>query len=65
MSFTCTICEEPSTQICVRCTKDTCANHLCPRCRECSDCCNCEVRLNEVEQPAEPNAGDELESPGT
>ena len=47
MSFTCVICEEPSTGICVNCTKDTCANHLCPKCRACSDCCNCEVHLDE------------------
>jgi hypothetical protein len=51
MPFTCSICEEESTHICVACTKDSCDNHLCERCSRCSDCCGCEVRLNE----AEPN----------
>ena len=45
--FTCHICAEPSTQICVFCTKDACANHLCLKCHRCSDCCECEVRLDE------------------
>ncbi len=49
MPFTCSICEEESTRICVSCTKDSCANHLCERCFRCSDCCGCEVRLNEEE----------------
>ena len=30
-TFACSICEEPSTEICVYCTKDVCDNH---RCRE-------------------------------
>lgn len=47
MPFHCTICEEESTDICVRCTKDTCANHLCSKCGKCSDCCTCEVKLDE------------------
>ncbi len=47
MPFTCSICEEESTQICVRCTKDACDNHLCQKCRRCSDCCECEVPLAE------------------
>lgn len=47
MPFTCTICGEESTRICVRCTKDTCANHLCEKCGRCSDCCECEVPLEE------------------
>jgi hypothetical protein len=34
-------------RICVRCTKDTCANHLCDRCGACSDCCDCEIHLNQ------------------
>ena len=52
MPFVCSICEEESTRICVRCTKDTCANHLCEKCSACSDCCDCEVRLEaEVEAP--------------
>jgi hypothetical protein len=45
MNFQCSICEEASTRICVSCTKDTCRNHLCEKCASCSDCCNCEVRL--------------------
>jgi hypothetical protein len=50
MAFICTICEEQSTRICVKCTKDTCGNHLCEKCGACSDCCDCEVRLdNELE----------------
>ena len=47
MPFTCTICEEESTRICVWCTKDTCPNHLCQKCGRCSDCCECEVPLDE------------------
>jgi hypothetical protein len=45
MPFTCSICAEESTRICVRCTKDACDNHLCEKCRKCSDCCECEVAL--------------------
>lgn len=48
MPFACSICEQESTKICVFCTKDSCDNHLCPRCGCCSDCCECEVPLNEV-----------------
>lgn len=47
MPFTCSICGEESTRICVRCTKDACGNHLCEKCRRCSDCCECEVTLDE------------------
>jgi hypothetical protein len=43
-TFTCSICGEPSTGICVFCTKDTCDNHLCEKCGKCSDCCSCEFR---------------------
>ncbi len=46
-TFTCSICGESSKDICIACTKDTCVNHLCERCRRCSDCCVCEVRLIE------------------
>ena len=46
MPFTCSICAEDSTRICVRCTKDACDNHLCEKCRKCSDCCECEVALS-------------------
>ena len=56
--FTCSICGEPSSDICAFCTKDTCANHRCTRCKRCSDCCECEVPLSENEPevvaPAEP-----------
>jgi hypothetical protein len=46
MPFTCSICGEESTRICVRCTKDACDNHLCEKCLRCSDCCECEVTLS-------------------
>jgi hypothetical protein len=48
MPFNCSICEEESTRICVQCTKDTCSNHLCDKCGCCSDCCDCEVPLDDV-----------------
>jgi len=48
MPFACSICEEESTRICVRCTKDACDNHLCERCHKCSDCCECELKLDET-----------------
>jgi hypothetical protein len=51
MPFICSICEEASTQICARCTKDTCGNHLCEKCQRCSDCCECEVALEEKLPP--------------
>lgn len=47
--FTCSICGEPSRDICVYCTKDACANHRCERCKRCSDCCECEVPLSAEE----------------
>ena len=53
--FTCSICGEPSTQICAYCTKDTCGNHRCVRCKRCSDCCECEFPLS-AEEPATPDA---------
>jgi hypothetical protein len=56
MTFVCSICEEQSTRICVRCTKDTCSNHLCEKCGACSDCCDCEIRL-EPEVEAHYEAG--------
>jgi len=46
MPFPCSICEEVSTRICARCTKDACDNHLCEKCLRCSDCCECEVALD-------------------
>ena len=51
MPFQCSICDEPSTRICVRCTKDACENHLCEKCRKCSDCCECEVALDSSRRP--------------
>lgn len=47
LTFTCNICGEPSTEICVYCTKDTCDNHLCEKCRRCSDCCQCDLRRSQ------------------
>ena len=46
-TFVCSICVEPSQEICAYCTKDTCGNHFCVRCKRCSDCCECEVPLVE------------------
>jgi len=52
--FTCSICGEPSKEICVFCTKDVCPNHRCERCKRCSDCCECDVPLSAEEvRPAE------------
>ena len=48
MPFACSICEQESTRICVFCTKDACNIHICARCGYCSDCCPCEVPLNEA-----------------
>ncbi len=47
MPFSCSICEQESTRICAFCTKDACANHICVRCGCCSDCCECDVPLDE------------------
>ncbi len=44
-TFSCSICGETSTHICVYCTKDACANHLCERCHRCSDCCACGAQV--------------------
>jgi len=44
LTFVCSICNEPSSDICVYCTKDTCNNHLCEKCKRCSDCCQCDFR---------------------
>ncbi len=63
MAFFCYICEEESTHICRRCTKDSCDNHLCERCHRCSDCCECEVRLDE--QPPHPAEGHQHHVPET
>lgn len=48
-TFVCSICGDASQSICVYCTKDACANHLCDRCNRCSDCCGCELALTERE----------------
>lgn len=48
--FRCSICGEPSTDICVYCTKDACGNHRCERCKRCSDCCECDLPLSAEEQ---------------
>ena len=63
--FTCSICGEPSSDICAYCTKDACANHRCTRCKRCSDCCECEVPLSAEEVPAEPEAVAEVPTPPT
>jgi len=52
--FTCSICGEPSSDICVYCTMDACRNHRCDRCKRCSDCCECEVPLSAEEAHPEP-----------
>ena len=52
--LTCSICGEPSSEICVFCTKDACGNHRCDRCKRCSDCCECEVPLSTSEVHAAP-----------
>ena len=56
MAFTCSICGESSEEICVYCTKDTCRNHLCQRCKRCSDCCVCESPIIREKQAQEPAA---------
>jgi len=43
-TYFCSICGEPSTEICVYCTKDACENHRCAKCGRCSDCCECDIR---------------------
>ena len=51
MPFVCSICGEESTRICARCTKDACNNHLCEKCLRCSDCCECELSLDDRTTP--------------
>jgi len=46
MPFICSICGEAAAQICARCTKDACSNHICEKCLRCSDCCECEIALD-------------------
>jgi len=63
LTFTCSICSEPSKEICAYCTKDACRNHRCARCRRCSDCCECEVPLAAAEEPAPEMAEAALTEP--
>ena len=68
MPFSCSICELESTRICAFCTKDACANHICVRCGCCSDCCECDVPLDEpvsdhIFMHAEPALPHQLEAP--
>lgn len=60
--FTCSICDSESRDICVYCTKDACPNHLCLRCRRCSDCCLCEMPRTAV--PTLPSSVEALSSNG-
>ena len=60
MPFACSICEQESTKICAFCTKDACDNHLCERCGCCSDCCECDVPLDEA--TAHPHAAPPVEA---
>jgi len=62
--FACSICEQESTRICVFCTKDACNIHICGRCGCCSDCCPCEVPLNEppLSQPVRAPVADAVQS---
>jgi hypothetical protein len=67
LTFACSICAEPSHDICVYCTKDVCRLHRCQRCLRCSDCCECESPLCLDEEPvavaAEPEAPEPLPEP--
>lgn len=56
-AFSCSICGEPSTGICVYCTKDACANHICGKCGRCSDCCECEIPLDASDSTAGQEGG--------
>ena len=53
-TFTCSICGEASHAICIFCTKDACDNHICQRCRRCSDCCACEMPVTSDSQEEAP-----------
>jgi hypothetical protein len=57
-TFQCSICGDPSTKLCVYCTKDACNNHLCERCRMCSDCCLCDLPSNAPETSRAAGADD-------
>ncbi len=59
-TFQCSICGDPSTKLCVYCTKDACNNHLCERCHMCSDCCLCDVPSNAPETSSRAGGSHEL-----
>jgi hypothetical protein len=61
--LSCSICGEPSTDICLWCTKDACSNHRCDRCKRCSDCCECDVPLSAAEAHLEPPVEPPIEAP--
>jgi hypothetical protein len=61
LTFTCSICAEPSHDICVYCTKDVCRLHRCQRCLRCSDCCECESPLCLDEEPVAPAVEEPVE----
>lgn len=61
--FRCSICGEPSSEICIFCTKDACGNHRCERCKRCSDCCECEVPLSAEEIHEIPAGATEAAAP--
>jgi hypothetical protein len=63
--FVCSICEQESTKICAFCTKDACDNHLCERCGCCSDCCECDVPLDEATAHPHPAAAVGIEPGAT
>jgi hypothetical protein len=63
VALSCNICGEPSTAICVYCTKDACVNHRCDRCKRCSDCCECDVPLSAEELPLAPPVEPFIEPP--
>lgn len=63
MPFACSICEQESTHICERCTKDTCITHLCVKCRHCSDCCECEDPMTEAPAMEVPTVAETRQAP--
>ncbi|GEM_PF-1474791 len=48
--YVCSICGEASEYICIWCTKDACENHLCDKCKRCSDCCECDQQRGGTER---------------
>lgn len=61
-TFVCSICGEPSTAICEFCTKDACGNHICSKCRRCSDCCECELWSHRGRPSGQPMRKDRAEN---